>query len=118
MSGETDIKFSIMPILDFPGYYVDIDGLIYGKRLFKPLKPHEDNGFYSVSIYSFGKLYKRGVAQLVMNTFVGATPVGMEILHKNKDRADNRLCNLEYGLISERTGRPYEYKTKKEEYNG
>lgn len=41
------------------------------------------------------------VHQLVMRTFVGAPPIGMEILHKNGDPTDNRLENLHYGTRTE-----------------
>lgn len=37
------------------------------------------------------------VHQLVMKTFAGETPEGMEVLHINGDPADNRLENLRYG---------------------
>ena len=41
------------------------------------------------------------VHQLIMRTFVGEPPQGMEVLHKNGDPADNRLCNLHYGTRTE-----------------
>lgn len=37
------------------------------------------------------------VHQLVMKTFVGPAPAGMEVLHKNGNPQDNRLENLHYG---------------------
>lgn len=37
------------------------------------------------------------VHQLIMLTFVGPTPNGQEIRHKNGNPKDNRLCNLEFG---------------------
>lgn len=41
------------------------------------------------------------VHQLIMRTFVGPTPDGQEIRHKNGDPKDNRLCNLEFGTRTE-----------------
>lgn len=41
------------------------------------------------------------VHQLVMLTFVGPKPYGMEVLHRNGDPTDNRLTNLHYGSRSE-----------------
>lgn len=41
------------------------------------------------------------VHQLVLKTFVGEAPDGMEVLHKNGDPADNRLSNLRYGTRTE-----------------
>lgn len=41
------------------------------------------------------------VHQLIMKTFVGECPDGMEVLHINGNPADNRLCNLRYGTRTE-----------------
>mgnify|MGYP002521757405 CR=1 FL=1 len=41
------------------------------------------------------------VHQLIMLTFVGPTPEGQEIRHKNGNPKDNRLCNLEFGTRTE-----------------
>lgn len=41
------------------------------------------------------------VHQLVMRTFVGEPPEGMEVLHNNGDPTDNRLENLRYGTRTE-----------------
>lgn len=43
----------------------------------------------------------RPVHQLVMKAFMGEPPKGMEILHRNGDPTDNRLCNLHYGTRTE-----------------
>lgn len=39
----------------------------------------------------------RSVHQLVMKTFIGEAPEGMEVLHINGQPTDNRLSNLRYG---------------------
>ncbi len=41
------------------------------------------------------------VHQLVIESFVGVPPNGMEILHINGDPADNRIENLRYGTRTE-----------------
>lgn len=41
------------------------------------------------------------VHQLIMQTFVGPCPKGMEVLHKNGNPKDNRLENLRYGTRRE-----------------
>ena len=41
------------------------------------------------------------VHQLIMLTFVGPVPDGMEVLHINGDPTDNRLSNLRYGTRTE-----------------
>ena len=41
------------------------------------------------------------VHQLIMRTFVGEPPLGMEVLHINGNPKDNRLENLRYGTRTE-----------------
>lgn len=41
------------------------------------------------------------VHRLIMKTFAGEAPEGMEVLHKNGDPTDNRLENLRYGTRTE-----------------
>lgn len=41
------------------------------------------------------------VHQLIMLTFIGPPPEGMEVLHRNGDPTDNRLANLHYGTRTE-----------------
>lgn len=41
------------------------------------------------------------VHQLIMQTFVGNPPCGMEVLHINGNPSDNRLENLRYGTRTE-----------------
>ena len=41
------------------------------------------------------------VHQLIMRTFVGEPPEGMEVLHNNGNPTDNRLVNLRYGTRTE-----------------
>lgn len=56
-------------------------------NLYKTVSIVNDNG-YSKQV----KVHK-----LVMLSFVGKRPNGMVICHKNNDKSDNRLENLEYG---------------------
>jgi len=43
------------------------------------------------------------VHRLVMLTFVGPCPEGLEVCHRNGDGLDNRLVNLYYGTSSQNT---------------
>lgn len=56
------------------------------------------SGHVSVAL---GRRNSRSVHTLVMLTFVGPPPIGMEVLHRNERPADNRLVNLKYGTRSE-----------------
>lgn len=65
------------------------------------LKPGEycKSGHLSVVLEHHG--IGRPVHQLIMRTFVGEPPDGMEVLHINGNPKDNRLENLRYGTRTE-----------------
>jgi hypothetical protein len=70
----------------------------YKGRVLQPGGNNKD-GHYSVVL-------KHGAASvlvhyLVLKTFVGERPPGMDIRHLNGDPKDNRLCNLRYGTRTE-----------------
>ena len=73
----------------------------YRRMRGKVLKPGQycKNGHVSV-VLGHGAAGKP-VHQLIMNTFVGPVPKGMEVLHINGNPKDNRLLNLRYGTRTE-----------------
>jgi hypothetical protein len=114
------------PIKSFPGYEVSNLGRVRSyKRLsyrnsWQPnllsssLDPH---GYFKVTLYRDKGHYIRYVYYLVLTTFVGPRPEGYQCNHKDGDRNNNTLDNLEWvtpldnwhhawrlGLISDRKG--------------
>lgn len=92
-------------IKDFSGYEIDTKGNIYsfkttGKKMLKKSKkmaPHKlKNGYLQISFCIKGKNHKRLIHRLVLETFVGACPPGVETCHNNGVRTDNRLENLRW----------------------
>lgn len=79
-------------------YAADTAGQIYRAKHGKlvPLKSWDNGcGYRLVEIY-VDKVKRRSlVHRLVWEAFYGAIPDGLEINHKSRDRADNRLENLE-----------------------
>lgn len=69
---------------------------IRGKVL-KPLRKR--NGYMQVNLYRDGQVRSCAVHRLVMEAFCGASE--LTVNHINEDKADNRLCNLEYMTTGE-----------------
>jgi hypothetical protein len=63
----------------------------------KIIKQKEDSTkYYKVGLYKKGKRTTRQTHSLVLETFLGKIPKGLEINHKNGNTRDNRVENLEY----------------------
>jgi len=73
------------------------DGVTWsGDHGFRPIKPHTRTDFYQNFLFCSNAKYKHyAVHRAVWEAFNGPIPEGMEINHKNLDRCDNRLENLE-----------------------
>lgn len=81
---------------DEPRYRVAEDGTVfgvYGRPLVPIVTP---KGYRTVNIYINKKLHVRTVHRVVLETFVGLRPDGMECCHGNGVRSDNRLENLRW----------------------
>ena len=95
------------PIPNFPDYFADELGNIYGSRKPGPnnhhwdtprlLKPRLKKGLYrQVVLYKNGKAFNMNVHRLVLETFVGSIPEGMICCHGANGVSDNSLPNLYY----------------------
>lgn len=84
---------------EFPTYYVDEEGNVYGtknsKKMYK-LTPYMKNGYLRVRLRKNSRAYDKSVASLVAMEFVEGYREGLEVNHKNKIRNDNRATNLEW----------------------
>lgn len=58
-------------------------------------------GYHRVCVRANGKVYGRPVHRLVIETFRGPCPPGMECDHRDGDHTNNRLSNLEWVTHSE-----------------
>ncbi len=88
-------------IPNFPKYTITQNGVIKG-IYGSDLKPGINScGYPTVILRQNGKTHTRGVHRLVLETFVGPRPTGMECRHLNGIKTDNRLENLRWGTHSE-----------------
>lgn len=94
-----------LSVPNFPWYEISKGGQIRSKhpRRKTPLllKPTLSHGYQTVKLYRQGERQTHTIAQLVMKTFVGSPPIGKEVNHRNGNKTDNRLENLEYVTRSE-----------------
>lgn len=106
-------------IPDFPGYYATVEGDIWsGPKKYSPgynkLKPGVSNDKHLlVILYKADKRVTKKVHRLILETFVGPCPDGMEGCHYNDIPSDNELKNLRWDTRSNnnkdayRNGRKY-----------
>ena len=73
-------------------------GRIWSCKRKRFLKPYLRHGYPTVSL---GRKSEHRVHRLILETFVGPCPGGMECRHLNGNRQDNRLENLCWGTRSE-----------------
>ena len=76
-------------------YSVDTDGNVYSPSGI--MKPQKDNiGYIKVTIVEDGKQKRYSVHRMVAITFIPNKHNHPDVNHKNSDKSDNRLSNLEW----------------------
>ncbi|MEG2018479.1 MAG: HNH endonuclease, partial [Clostridium sp.] len=83
-------------------YLIEDSGVIYSLKTNKPLKPYkENNGYLRVGLWD-GSCYKRfSVHRLVYENFIGKIDEGKQINHKDGNKENNSIENLEEVSCSE-----------------
>lgn len=95
------------PIPGFPGYEASPDGHIRTTRpyggVLRVLKTYPNHNGYPTVKLTLGGGRKQIVTvhRLVMLTFVGPRPKGMQIAHGDGDKTNNDLTNLRYATPKE-----------------
>jgi hypothetical protein len=93
---------SYVTINGFPDYQINKNGNIRNKTSKKLLKHYiEQNGYCRVKLYDNGKECKFYVHRLVAICFLSPVKGKEEVDHINRNREDNRLCNLRWCNRSE-----------------
>lgn len=89
------------PVIGFEGIYdVSSWGRVrrikpqHGTQAGRILKGHNLHGYYHVYLSHNNKVSRRLIHRLVMQSFVG--PSTLEVNHKDCNKLNNRLANLEY----------------------
>lgn len=95
---------SYCEISGFPNYLIQKNGDVWSVLKGKFLKPYltgeNDNNYKTVKLYKNKKGYNKRIHRLLLETFIGQCPQGMQACHNNGDRLDNRLSNLRWDTQS------------------
>lgn len=100
-------------VAEFPAYAVSNDGRVrrvtpgQGARCRMITPAVSKTGYYKVRMCMNGVTEQRTLHSVVAAAFIGARPEGMEINHKDGDKANNRPENLEYVTHSENLSHAY-----------
>ena len=94
------------PIKDFPGYEVSNYGRVKSFRRYPEgqiLSPRIDSWGYSQVILQSpkGMQVNKKVHNLVLESFVGSRPDGMQAIHLDENPRNSSLSNLKWGTQNE-----------------
>lgn len=90
-----------------------------GARIGRILKAQKNwGGYHLVQLWRGGKYKMFLVHRLVAQTFLGPLPDGREVNHKNGNKSDNRVENLEYVTRSENNRHAYRLGLMKNKLTG
>lgn len=88
----------MITIPNYSSYAITENGQVWSKRTCKWLKPGlGTNGYFFVVLRKNRKSCSKEIHRLVLETYVGKCPIGMECRHLNSNPRDNRLENLCWG---------------------
>jgi len=93
------------PIKGFPGYAVTIDGRVLSFKGRKPreLRPADNKGYLLACLSMNAKTYGRLVHRLVAQAFIPNPEGKPEVNHKDSNRKNNKVENLEWMTPKENT---------------
>lgn len=88
-------------IPNFPDYSITQDGRVWSNRRRIWLRPVIRNNYLAVTFSVSSQRSTHNINRLVLETYVGPCPAGMETRHLNGIHTDNRLINLCWGTRNE-----------------
>jgi len=105
---------NIVPIPTFPGYGVTEDGRVWSCKRgeWVELIPSRNwssrcSGYFKVKLYRGQLGYQLKVHHLVAEAFLGPRPNNLVVNHKDGNKVNNRVENLEYVTYAENSRHAY-----------
>lgn len=98
-------SFCIKKIPEFPNYSITTQGKVYSNRFNRWLKPSFNlkTGYLQVILYTNKQRFCKRIHRLVLETFIGPCPNGMESCHNDDNKLNNLLSNLRWDTKSNNT---------------
>lgn len=95
------------PICGFEDYLISKSGIVYSLKSnkFLSIGNNATGGYYYVDLYKDGKKYRKRIHVIVMETFSTKPNLSYEIDHKDGNKSNNNLSNLEYVTHAENVRR-------------
>lgn len=101
------IPYQIKDIEDFPGYRIDTEGNVFScwtvagryskcSNVWKKLIPNSNKKYLQIKLCNSTGKFQKYIHRLVLETFVGKVPAGMEGCHNDGDSRNNCLKNLRW----------------------
>ena len=102
-------------IINYPNYAVSKDGRIKSIRFNRILKPsYSDSGYAYVNLSHGGLIKSTAIHKIVIEHFKGLKPAENYVVdHKDGNKTNNHIDNLEWVSIKENTLRSYGNQDKK-----
>lgn len=92
-----------LTIKDYDNYLISSTGRIYNKKLQRELKPckHKSTGYLTICLSKNGKYRVFLLHRLVAQTFLSNPFIKPQVNHKNSNKLDNSVDNLEWVTAKE-----------------
>lgn len=95
-------------ILDFPGYFACENGDIIGKRGHALNGKITWDGYREVVLSEGARRRSVRVHRLIMEAFEGVAPKAIQVNHKDGNKLNNCLSNLEYVTVTQNSHHAYQ----------
>lgn len=91
-----------LKIGEFPNYEISSNGRVRNSKTSRILKTNvNERGYDCVCLHDKGRQYNKRVHRLVADTFYDGDHQGLDVNHRDGDKLNNHISNLEFCTRSE-----------------